>query len=79
MEFSRQEYWSGLLFPPPSDLPDPPGNPFFTLFSSKKDKLLIHATTWMGLKGGVLNRKKSQSQKVTSHVFLYNSLEMTEL
>ena len=23
MEFSRQEYWSGLLFPPPWDLPDP--------------------------------------------------------
>ena len=23
MEFSRQEYWSGLLFPPPRALPDP--------------------------------------------------------
>ena len=23
MEFSRQEYWSGLSFPPPGDLPDP--------------------------------------------------------
>ena len=23
MEFSRQEYWSGLLFPYPGDLPDP--------------------------------------------------------
>ena len=23
MEFSRQEYWSGLLFPPPEVLPDP--------------------------------------------------------
>ena len=23
MEFSRQEYWSGLPFPPPGDLPDP--------------------------------------------------------
>jgi len=23
MEFSRQEYWSGLLFPSPRDLPDP--------------------------------------------------------
>ena len=22
MEFSRQEYWSGLPFPPPGDLPD---------------------------------------------------------
>ena len=23
MGFSRQEYWSGLTFPPPGDLPDP--------------------------------------------------------
>ena len=23
LEFSRQEYWSGLLFPPPGDHPDP--------------------------------------------------------
>ena len=23
MGFSRQEYWSVLLFPPPGDLPDP--------------------------------------------------------
>ena len=23
MEFSRQEYWSGLPFPPPVDLPNP--------------------------------------------------------
>ena len=30
MEFSKQEYWSGLLFPPPGDLPNPgiePGSP----------------------------------------------------
>ena len=23
MDFSRQEYWSGLLFPSPGDLPNP--------------------------------------------------------
>ena len=30
MEFSRQEYWSGLPFPSPENLPDPgiePGSP----------------------------------------------------
>ena len=30
MEFSRQDYWSGLLFPSPGDLPNPgiePGSP----------------------------------------------------
>ena len=29
MEFSRQEYWSGLLFPSPGDLPDPGTEPTF--------------------------------------------------
>ena len=32
MGFSRQEYWSGLPFPSPADLPDPgiePGTPAF--------------------------------------------------
>ena len=27
MGFSRQEYWSGLLFPSPGDLPDPEFEP----------------------------------------------------
>ena len=29
MEFSRQEYWSGLPFPPPGDLPNPGIKPAF--------------------------------------------------
>ena len=43
MEFSRQEYWSGLPFPSPGDLPNPgiePGSPalaggFFTIWATK--------------------------------------------
>ena len=49
MGFPRQEYWSGLLFPSPGDLPnpetksmsppgflttEPPGKPFKTLYSN---------------------------------------------
>ena len=33
MEFSRQEHWSGLPFPPPGDLPNPgikPASPALT-------------------------------------------------
>ena len=30
MEFSRQEYWSGLPFPPPDDIPDPGTEPVST-------------------------------------------------
>ena len=33
MGFSRQEYWSGLLCPPPGDLPDP-GTEFISPGSS---------------------------------------------
>ena len=36
MEFSRQEYWSGLPFPFPGDLPDPGielGSPAFEVES----------------------------------------------
>ena len=44
--FSRQEYWSGLLFPSPGDLPDPriePGSPALqadTLPSEPPGKLI---------------------------------------
>ena len=38
MEFSRQEYWSGLPFPFPGDLPDPGIEPGFP--SLKADALL---------------------------------------
>ena len=42
MEFSRQEYWSGLPFPPPGDLPDPepePGSPALLADSSPSEPL----------------------------------------
>ena len=32
MEFSRQEYWRGLLFPTPGDLPDPGIKPVSLVF-----------------------------------------------
>ena len=46
MEFSRQEYWRGLPFPPPGDRPDPgivlvsPASP------APAGKFLYHCTTW---------------------------------
>ena len=47
MEFSRQEYWSGLPFPPPGDLPNPgidPKSPALladSLSSEPPGKLII--------------------------------------
>ena len=53
MEFSRQEYWSGLSFPPPGDLPHPGIEPtslvspalaggFFTTTPPGKALLQLH-------------------------------------
>ena len=53
MEFSRQEYWSGLPFPSPGDLPDPgiePGSPTLqadTLLSEPPRKLFTTSSTKM--------------------------------
>ena len=47
MRFSRQEYWSGLPFPSPGDLPDPgiePRSPALqadALLSEPPEKLLV--------------------------------------
>ena len=43
MDFSRQEYWSGLLFPSPGDLPDPGIEP---VSPSIGGWTLYHCTTW---------------------------------
>ena len=47
MEFSRQEYWSGLLFPSLGDFPDPgtePGFPTLQAYSLPSElTYLLHA------------------------------------
>ena len=66
MEFSRQEYWSGLPFPFPGDLPDPgiellalqadallsepPGNPILNFFSILKRSWQLSPAGPCGLK-----------------------------
>ena len=39
-EFSRQEYWSGLSFPSPGDLPDPGIKPGSLMSPALADELL---------------------------------------
>ena len=54
MEFSRQEYWNGLLFPSPGDLPHPgiePGSP-----AMQVDSLLAEPPI---MEGGVLKNQGS--------------------
>ena len=46
MEFSRQEYWSGLPCPPSGDLPDPGVQPEFLLSSALAGGFFTTCTTW---------------------------------
>ena len=39
MEFSRQEYWSGLPIPPPGDLPNPGIEPVSLMSPALADRL----------------------------------------
>ena len=46
MRFSRQEYWSGLLCPPPGDLPDPRIKPMSLMSPALTGRFLTTSTTW---------------------------------
>ena len=68
MEFSRQEYWSGLLFPSPGDLPDPgikPGSPV----------LQADAFTIWASRDAPNNTQKVVNLKQFSHSVVCNSLQ----
>ena len=41
MEFSKQEYWSGLPFPIPGDLPDPGIEPMSPMFPSLAGRFFL--------------------------------------
>ena len=45
MEFSRQEYWSGLPFPSPGDLPDPGIEPGSLVSSAVASRFFTSCTT----------------------------------
>ena len=46
MEFSRQEYWSGLPFPTPRDLPDPGIKPLSPAFPALAGRFFTASATW---------------------------------
>ena len=49
LEFSRQEYWSGLPFPTPGDLPDPEIEPTCLASPALAGRLFTTRTTWEAL------------------------------
>ena len=56
MGFSRQEYWGGLLFPSPGDLPDPgikPASPALQVIHQGNPSIFYHQVKGpMGLRNG---------------------------
>ena len=51
MGFSRQEYWSGLPFPSPGDLPDPGIEPMSLMSPALADRFFITSSAWGTLNG----------------------------
>ena len=49
MEFSRQEYWSGLPFPPPGDLPDQEIKPVSLTSPALAEGFFTTSATWEAL------------------------------
>ena len=46
MGFSRQEYWSGVPYAPPGDLPDPAIKPGSLISPALAGKVFTISTTW---------------------------------
>ena len=46
MEFYRQEYWSGLPFPAPRDLPNPEIKPTSLMYPVLASKFFTARATW---------------------------------
>ena len=51
MGFSRQEYWSGLPYPPPGNLPDPGIKPGSLLSPALAEVFFTTSATWVKPEG----------------------------
>ena len=64
MEFSRQDYWSGVPFPPPGDLPDPGIKPASLTSPALAGEFLTASATWEAL--NFLTRNQTQAPCIWS-------------
>ena len=80
MGFSRQEYWSGLPFPSPGDLPDLGIEPMSLMSPALAGEFFTTSTTWEALQGSgsqsVVPRLVALAHEdlVLSHSVVSNSL-----
>ena len=79
MGFSRQEYWSGLLFPSPGDLPDPgiePGSPTLQADSLPseppgKPKLYYRVFLNVEINLNLIGLRELGESIIESYIYLY--------
>ena len=65
-EFSRQEYWSGLPYPPPGDLPDPGIEPIFLTSPALAGGFFTTSATWEAHISGSFPLKKKVIHNILS-------------
>ena len=74
MEFSRQEYWSGLPLPAPGDLPDSGIKPE-SCVSCTDRWILYHGTSWEGLRSHhFTGNRRGKVEAVTGFIFLSSKI-----
>jgi len=67
MEFSRQEYWIGLPFPSPRDLPDPGMEPKSLMSPALAGRFFITSAIWEVTKWSREKAKRILSREHTGH------------
>ena len=79
MGFSRQEYWSGLPFPSPGDLPDTGIKPASLLSPALTGKFFITSATWEALHPSQEHtsndRKQQLLRAMTTNVYLSQAFQ----
>ena len=75
MGFSRQEYWSGLPYPPPGDLPNPGIEPT-SLHVSYIDRQVLYQGL-SAFPSKTISSKHREVKILAGHVLILSSLENT--
>ena len=73
MEFSRQEYWSGLPWPPPGDLPDPGIELVFLTSPALGGGFFTTSTTWEALKCALNSKSAAAAAAVVIVIIITTS------
>ena len=73
--FSRQEYWNGLPFPPPGDLPDPGIGTHIFCVSCTARQILYHRGNPVRYNVLILQMRKPRQRETLNHLIRVTSKE----